>query len=1033
MNISAFCIRHPVTTMLMSLTLVLAGLVAYRLLPVNAMPNTDFPVITVEAKLPGASPEVMAASVATPLIKQLNGIAGVTSIETNNTRGATTITVEFVLNRNIDAAAVDVQAALMRARSSLPAEMPTPPTYSKFNPSSFAIYWLSLKSDTMPLTDVSDLARQLLSPPLSTIDGVARVWIYGEQKRAVRIQIDPAQLAARGIGVDEVQAAVQNANSLLPVGVLKSNQQELIIKADTQLAGADELSRLIIATRDGRPVRLGEVARVVNSVENLETASWHLGVRSIAVGIVPQPGANTIEIVDRLEAMLPRLQAQLPASVTMTTTFTRSVWIRAAIEDVEFTLLLTIFLVVLVVFMFLRRLAATFIASLAVPVSILATLAAMYACGASINLISMLGLTLSVGLVVDDAIVMIENIVRRMEEEKLGPVEAALAGSREIAFTILSISISLVAVFIPVLWMGGVIGRLFHEFAVVVSVAILASAFVSLTLTPMLCARLLKPAPGGAVPAHGVDAVPTGLWVSIYARALDLCLKRRAFMMLVLIATIAGTGWLATTSPKGLLPTEDTGRVRVILQARSDVTHGAMAELLYKVVDVLRRSPHVADYESFVEGTSASVWINLKPQGERANLPVVLADLRRELARVPAVATFVRPIQSIFLGSAGAKSQYQYVLRGLDRQALKTWANRMTDAMRGDPATFIDVTNETQSEAPHVTLIVDKEKAGMLGISSDVLRSALYSGFGERQIATIQTIGETYAVLIELDPRLAWSMERIGQMPVRTKSGSLIPIETFARVERSTGPKEIRQRGELMAVTITFDLPAGVALGTATQRIEALQRELAMPPSIFAGFAGAAATFKTSGSSQALLILAAVVAIYIVLGMLYESYLHPLTIIAGLPSAVLGALASLRLLEMELTVIAVIGLLMLIGIVKKNAIMMIDVALVLQRGGMDAAAAIRKACLLRVRPIMMTTLAALVGALPLAVGWGAGAELRQPLGVAVVGGLVVSQLLTLLITPALYLTLDQVKARAMRRSLVTRSPTHREVPKSAGT
>ena len=1017
MNISAFCIRHPVATILMSVSLLMGGIFAYRFLPVAALPRAEFPVVNVSAQLPGASPSTMASSVSLPLIKQFATIAGIDSISTVNSQGNSSIAIQFALNRNIDAAAADVQAAIARAQRQLPTEMTNPPSYRKVNPADAPVMLLALKSDTVPLSDLDAFTQQVISPALSTIDGVAQVQIFGTQKYAVRIRIDPTALAARGIGIDELQNAVTASNTNAPVGTVQNDRQQVIVDARTQLDNAERFSNVIIATRNGRPVRLGDVASVVDSVENTQTASWYDGSRAIILAIQRQPDANTVEVVDRVLAALPAFRAQLPGSAELVPMNDRSTSIRAAVEDVLFTLGVTIVLVVMVIFIFLRRVSATLIPALAVPISLVGTIGTMYLFGFSIDNISLLGLTLAVGLVVDDAIVMLENVVRHMEEEGKSAFQAALEGSREIGFTILSISISLVAVFIPVLLMGGVIGRIFNEFAVVVAVAILLSAFVSLTLTPMLCARLPDNAgahqdgPIGRTLERGFAAILRG-----YDAGLGWCLSHRRVVLLAFFATMAGTVYMVQTTPKGFFPQEDIGQLLVSTEARQDVSFAAMSALQGEVADVLRKSPYVAHVAWSVGGGGAAnaslnsgrLFVELKPKSERPPLPRMLAELRAQLARLPGINAYLTPIQNLNIGARSSSSQYQLVVQGLDQEQMNLWAARIADAMGRDRGYFIDVATDLQNRALQASVMVDRDKAFNLGISTDTLRSALYSGFGARQLSTIYKSGDSYQVLIEFDPRFDWSPERIAEVMVRSRNGALVPIGSFARVERTVGPLTVNQLGQLPAVTISFNLPAGVALGQAVDELARVKAELNMPATISTAFAGTAKTFQDSLANQGLLILAAIITIYIVLGILYESFAHPLTILTGLPSAAIGALISLRLFGMDLSVIAVIGMLMLIGIVKKNAIMMIDVALELGRQGSDPLSAIRRACLMRFRPIMMTTLAAMMGALPIALGAGAGAELRQPLGIAVVGGLIASQTLTLFMTPVLYLYIDDI-------------------------
>jgi HAE1 family hydrophobic/amphiphilic exporter-1 len=1018
MNVSSFCIRHPVATILMSVSLVLAGLFAWRFLPVAALPRAEFPVVNVSAQLPGASPDTMATSVATPLIKQFATIAGIDSISTTNSQGSTSIAIQFVLNRDIDAAAADVQAAIARTQRQLPIEMTTQPSYRKVNPADAPIILMALKSDVVPLSQLDAFAQQVISPALSTVDGVAQVLIWGSQKYAVRIQIDPTALAARGIGLDELQQAITATNANTPVGTIQNTAQQLTIQAKTQLADAAQFANVIITTRSGKPVRLGDVAKVIDSVENTQTRSTYDGTPAIVLAVQRQPDANTVEVVDRVKAMIPAFEDQLPAAASLSLLNDRSTSIRQAVEDVQFTLLLTIALVVMVIFVFLRRVAATFIPAVAVPISIIATLAAMYLLNFSIDNISLLGLTLSVGLVVDDAIVMLENIVRHMEEDGLSAFEASLKGAGEIGFTIISISLSLVAVFIPVLLMGGVIGRIFNEFAVVVTVSILASAFVSLTLTPMLCSRLLS----GYSEHHQENAL--GRWLEKgfdkllagYDVGLKFCLRFQPLMLIAFFLTMAGSVWLLQSAPKGFFPQEDIGQLQVSTEARQDISFDAMQKLQAEVAEVFRKSPYVAHVASTVGGNGGGgsalnagrLFVELKPLDERPHIQAVLASLRRDLGQVAGISTYMTPVQNLRIGARSSKSQYQLVVQGLDQQQMNGWAVRLADAMSRDRSAFVDVTTDLQDNALQATVVVDRDKANALGIGSDILRSTLYSGFGVRQVSTIYTAGDSYNVVVEFNPNEHWTPERLNAIRVRTKSGTLVPLGAIARIERTAGQLTVNQLGQLPAVTISYNLPAGVALGDSVERIAAIKEQLGLPKSISTTLAGTAKTFQDSLANQGLLIAGAILTIYIVLGILYESFIHPLTILTGLPSAAVGALGALRLFDLELSVIAIIGLLMLIGIVKKNAIMMIDVALVLRREGKSAQEAIHQACVMRFRPILMTTLAALMGTLPIALGAGASAELRQPLGIAVVGGLMISQVLTLFITPVLFLYMDRL-------------------------
>ncbi|MGE3293805.1 MAG: efflux RND transporter permease subunit [Geminicoccaceae bacterium] len=1013
MSLSALFIRRPVATILLSVAIMLAGLFAYRQLPVAALPQVDFPTVSVTAQLPGASPETMANAVATPLIKQFSTIPAIQQISTTNAQGSTSIVIEFDLDRDIDQAAADVQAAIARTQRQLPVDMTTPPSYRKLNPADAPILLLALTSPTTPLPTLDAFAQQVISPALSTIEGVGQVQIYGSQHYAVRIQLDPDALAARGLGVDEIQDAVAAANVNTPVGTVQGEAQNLTIEARTQLADAAAFRDLIVATRNGRPIRLGDLARVIDSVENTQQASRFDGQRSLVLAVQRQPGANTVAVVDRVQAMLPQFDAELGASGAIHVLNDRSASIRTAVHDVQVTLLITMGLVILVIYLFLGRLGATAIPGVAVPISIVSTFGAMYLLGYSIDNISLLALTLSVGLVVDDAIVMLENIVRHVEEG-MTPFEAALKGSGEIGFTILSITLSLVAVFIPVLLMGGVVGRVFHEFAVTVTIAIAASAFVSLTLAPMLTARLPQERARDGERKRNLferafDRVTAG-----YAWLLDLCLRARPFMFLLFLVTVAATIWMFREIPKGFFPQEDIGQLSIQTQARQDISFPAMVELQAEAEAVIRGSPYVAHVASIVGGggptstlNNGRFFVELKPKAERPDLARVVSELRRELGKIPGINSFVVPVQNLSFGGRQSKSQYQFVVQGLDRDELDGWATRLVDRMRQDH-TFVDVTDDLENTALQARIEVDRDKVRALGISADQLRSTLYSGFGSRQISTIYTTGDDYPVIVEFDPRLAWTAERLDQIRIHAASGKLVPLSAFATVERTAGPLTINQLGQLPAVTVSFDLPDGVSLGDAVDQLEVIKAELGVPSSVNTTFSGTARVFEDALGNQGLLLLAAVVTIYIVLGVLYESFVHPLTILTGLPAAAVGALAALELFGMDLSVIAIIGLLMLIGIVKKNAIMMIDVALVRQRAGAEPLVAIREACLLRFRPIMMTTLAAIMGVLPIAIGHGASAELRQPLGIAVVGGLLVSQVLTLFITPVLYTYMEDL-------------------------
>ncbi len=1047
MNLSETCIRRPVMTTLITASIIVFGVFAYRLLAVAALPRVDFPTIQVTATLPGASPETMAASVAGPIERQFSTISGISSMTSQSTLGQTQITIQFDLNRNIDGAALDVQTALAVAQRRLPVEMTTPPFFRKVNPGDFPVLFISLISPTLPMSTVDEYAQTLLAQQISQLPGVAQVLVYGSQKFAVRVQVDPVAAAARNISLDDIRTVLSKANSNTPVGTLSGPDRNVTLTASGAIRRASDYKNVVAAWRNGAPVKLTEIANVIDSVENDKIASWYNNERAIVLAIQRQPDANTVEVVDAVKAKLPQFRAQVPPSIRMETLLDRSISIRHAVADVQETLLIAFALVILVIFLFLRSATATIIPGLAVPISLIGTCAAMYAFDFSINNMTLLALTLSVGFVVDDAIVMLENIVRHIEGG-MRPFEAALKGAREIGFTIVSITFSLIAVFIPVLLMGGIVGRVFREFAVTIAVAIVLSGFVSLTLTPMLCARVLRGHHGGEPKQifilRAFERIFQG-WLKAYEWTLDKVIAYKSVTLLITLATIAGTVWLYIVIPKGFFPREDTGYMLAITEGQSDISFAAMVERQRKVAEIVRADPAVLYVNSTVgvggpnpTGNQGRMLVALKSKAERDPLDVIIARLRRSTSQVTGMAVFFQMIQNINVGGKILKSQYLYTLQSSDTDTLYKIAPQMRDKIAQLPG-LLDVTTDLYVTNPQVTIDVDREKAAVYGVTVDQVRQELFNAFGTRQVATIYTASNDYQVILETKPEFRQDPSNLNNIFVKTNgpgaatnatgtsgpgggvtgngipSGQSIPLAAVTKPVESVGPLQVNHQGQQPSVTISFNLAPGYALGDAVQAIQKLERDSNLPATITTSFQGTAQVFQESLKGQGILILAAVFAAYVVLGILYESFIHPITIISGLPSAGIGALLTLILFRMDLSVIAMIGIVMLVGIVKKNAIMMVDFAIERRRVGLGAEAAIREACLLRFRPIMMTTFAAIFGALPIALGSGEGAELRQPLGVAVVGGLCLSQLLTLYITPVIYLYLDRIDRQLKRR------------------
>jgi HAE1 family hydrophobic/amphiphilic exporter-1 len=1014
-NLSELFIRRPVMTTIVMGAILIFGAMAYRLLPVSDLPNVDFPTIQVSASLPGANPDTMAASVATPLEKEFSTIAGVDSMTSSSGLGSTSITLQFALDRDIDAAAQDVQAAIARTTRRLPPDMPYPPTYRKVNPADSPILFIAFTSPSLPLYELDEYGETIIAQRISMVSGVAQVNVYGGQKYAVRIQLDPRELASRNISIDEASQAVQANNVNLPTGILWGPDRSYTIQTAGQLTAAAAYRPIVVAYRNGRPVRLGQLGNVQDSVENNKTAAWFMDQRSIMLAIQKQPGTNTVEVARAVRRLLPTFEKQLPASVAMNIVFDRSESIHDSVNDVKVTLLVTLTLVVLVIFLFLRNLSATAIPSLAMPMSIVGTFAVMYMLGYSLDNLSLMALTLSVGFVVDDAIVMLENVFRHMEMGKR-PMRAALEGSREIGFTIVSMTLSLAAVFLPVLFMGGIVGRLFREFAVTIGVAVLLSGVISLTLTPMLSSRFLRPP--REIEHHALyNAFERGFakLLNAYKAGLSWSLRHRLTMMAITLAVTIVMVVLFIVVPKGFIPSQDTGQLFGQTEAAEGISFDAMARHQEQVAEILRDDPNIEMVGSSAGGrggasNSGFVFVRLKPRDERKlSADEIVEELRPRLARVPGIRTYLQSPPAIQIGGRSTRALYQLTLFGPDTADLYRFAPQLEAKMNANPM-LQDVNTDLLLKNPQINVDIERDKAAALGVTPEQIESTLYTAYGTRQISTIFAPNNDYQVIMETKPEFQTDMTDLSLLYVRSANGQLVPLDSLVRLTPTIGPLSVNHSGQLPSVTLSFNLKPGVALGQATTEVEKLTRTT-VPATISAVFQGTAQAFQSSMQGLGLLLVLAVLVIYMVLAILYESFIHPFTILSALPLAGAGALATLVLFHTDLNIYAFVGIIMLVGLVKKNGIIMIDFAIEAEKDGKSSAEAIFEACVVRFRPIMMTTMAALFGTLPIALGWGAGAEARRPLGLAVVGGLVVSQSLTLFVTPVIYTYMDSFQKK----------------------